>query len=243
MDYKPLLVMLLDTLKISKKRFAESIGVSQGNASDWFNKPNARPSIDALKRICEVHNVNINWFLTGVGEMFISNSPPAASIESIPNLTTLKSQIEIELLDLARERLSHKKHGILHIPVVADIAAGYPAEVYNDEPLSTIAIDKSLIPHPESVFCCRVSGHSMEPLIRHHDIVFVTTDFDREDTGRHIYAFRDGEGITLKLLVLDNTSEKCFLFPLNNAYEPLIYESDSNLIMIGKLILSLRQFD
>ena len=65
MDYKPLLEELLAALKMSKKKFAESIGASQGNVSDWFNREGYRPSIDALKRISEVHNVNLNWLITG----------------------------------------------------------------------------------------------------------------------------------------------------------------------------------
>lgn len=43
MDYKVLITELLSSLNISKKRFADAIGVSPGNVSDWLNRDNARP--------------------------------------------------------------------------------------------------------------------------------------------------------------------------------------------------------
>ncbi len=97
MDYKPLLEKLLTELKLSKKKFAETIGASQGNVSGWFNRSNVKPSIDVLKRISEVHHVNLNWLITGEGSMF--NEP---------------------------EYLELKHNEYLHLPVVAHIAAGLP---------------------------------------------------------------------------------------------------------------------
>ncbi len=77
MDYKALLNELLTALKISKNKFAERLGLSQGNVSDWFNKPNAKPSINALKKISDVFGVNLNWLVTGAGDMFASPVPRA----------------------------------------------------------------------------------------------------------------------------------------------------------------------
>jgi transcriptional regulator with XRE-family HTH domain len=67
MQVKQRLNALISMLGITKSEFAKAIKVSPGNVSDWFNKENSNPGQAALKRICEVYNVNLNWLLTGEG--------------------------------------------------------------------------------------------------------------------------------------------------------------------------------
>lgn len=49
--------------KITAKEFAEEIGASQGNITDW-KTGRANPSVDALRKISKVYNVQLEW-LTG----------------------------------------------------------------------------------------------------------------------------------------------------------------------------------
>jgi len=72
MHIKQRLESILQSLNITQKAFALSIDVSPGNVSDWLsNKRNISPSLEALARISEVYKINLNWLLTGEGEMFL----------------------------------------------------------------------------------------------------------------------------------------------------------------------------
>lgn len=215
MDYKSLLQELIDTLKISKKRFAETIGASQGNVSDWFNKPNARPSIDALKRISEAHGVNLNWLITGEGDMF--------------NIVR------------AREAAPEK---FISLPVVSSIAAGCPMEAYlDDEPAEFIQVPLSLLHLPPPYFAFRVEGESMTPFILDGDIVILSQDWRGIELNDRICGFRTHDGITLKKMVIQKRQKTTWLMPLNHGYNPVPYNKDTeDLVMFGVLVISIRQY-
>lgn len=216
MDYKPLLVQLIDSLKVSKKKFAESIGVSQGNVSDWFNKPNARPSIDALKRISDTHNVNLNWLITGKGDMY--NSTHAR--EKPPGL------------------------GLISLPVYAEIAAGIGIEAEEIEPTESITIPREIIiDTPGPYYCFKVNGVSMEPELHTGDYAIIAGwQYDHDYDGA-LCAFRSVDGLLIKRLVYDTRGKRCLLVPLNPTHKIMKYdEHSSELQIIGRLIAVLRKY-
>ena len=216
MDYKVLLNELLSELKLSKKKFAEGLGVSQGNVSDWFNRPGYRPSIDALKRISEVYHVNLNWLITGKGPMFQELIPLDAKI----------------LEDTIR------------LPISAEIAAGIPCEVYVDEPLGYVDIPRALLAFAPPYLVFRVSGRSMEPHVLNGDLVVCTRDWRGVELQGKIMAFRTQEGITLKKLMLDDKNRVTWLMPINHEFAPMAWtEEDSDLVMIGLLDIAIRSFN
>ncbi len=66
------LSILIETLNITKTAFGAKIEYSGGNIGDWVHKTKkSNPTAKALTRICNEYHVNINWLLTGKGEMFI----------------------------------------------------------------------------------------------------------------------------------------------------------------------------
>ena len=213
MDYKLLLNELLNSLKLSKKKFAEQLGLSQGNVSDWFNRPGYRPSIDALKRISETYNVNLNWLITGAGDMFNSTR--------------------------AREADPH----FIDIPVVSSIAAGSPIQVYEDEPLEILQIPAAILTLPPPYFAFRVEGESMSPFILDGDIVILSRDWRGLKLNNRICGFRTADGITLKKMVIQPRQKTTWLMPLNHSYEPIPYNKDTeDLTFFGVLCLSLRYY-
>lgn len=216
MDMRRRLTDLLLALKLKKYKFAESIGVSSGNVSDWFNKPNSKPSADVLSRICEVYNVNLNWLLTGEGPMFQE-----------------LQQVEGSLIG---ETIS--------IPIVGEIAAGSPAEVVYEEPLERVEIPRRLLCFAPPYMVFRVAGDSMSPQVLPGDLVICSEDWRGVDINGKIMAFRCEDGITLKKLVEDYKRKITMLVPLNSHYEPMIYqEGDAEIVMIGILDLCIRRYN
>lgn len=209
-----LLNELLTSLKLSKKKFAEQLGLSQGNVSDWFNRPGYRPSIDALKRISDTYNVNLNWLITGEGEMFNTNP------SQLPQDTHL-----------------------ITIPVSAPIAAGSPIQVAQDEPLETLRIPATLLTLPPPYYAFRVEGDSMSPFIIEGDTVILSRDWRGLKLHERICGFRTPDGITLKKLMLQPRQKTAWLMPINHHYNPTPYNKDTEeLILFGVLVLLLRRF-
>ena len=57
-------------LGLNQKDFADSIATTQA-AISRYEKGLRLPTADFLHKICETHKVNMNWFLSGTGEMFL----------------------------------------------------------------------------------------------------------------------------------------------------------------------------
>jgi len=215
MDYKLLLNELLSSLSLSKKKFAEQLNLSQGNVSDWFNRPGYRPSIDALKRISETYNVNLNWLITGEGDMFNN--------------------------DRARETAFTK---FLRLPVVGDIAAGRPIEIVESEPSEYIEVSTSLLTLPPPYYVFRVDGESMLPVILPGDYVIISTEVNcLKSLHQRICAFRTSDGVTLKQYVLDPRHKTSWLFPINSSFNPIPFNKNTeDCVLIGVLVLSIRKY-
>lgn len=72
--------MIMDREKLTAGAFAESIGVAQATISHILGPRNKYPSTEVILRLHQRYNdINLEWLLTGDGEM--SNSPNS-SIES-----------------------------------------------------------------------------------------------------------------------------------------------------------------
>ena len=70
---KERLAQLIEELGILKKDFADSIGVSTGNLSDWLSGK-TEPSAKPLARISEKYKINLNWLVVGNGPMFLETT-------------------------------------------------------------------------------------------------------------------------------------------------------------------------
>lgn len=215
MDYKTLLNELLTALKLSKKKFAEGLGLSQGNVSDWFNRPGYRPSIDALKRISETYNVNLNWLVTGEGQMFKDT----------------------------RARRVIPAGDLLRLPVVADIAAGTGIEAFDVEPDEWLTLHPSLLAVPGPYLAFKVSGESMAPYILNNDYAVVTQAWHDLDINERICAVRTIDGLTLKRFMIDKRKRFMALMPLNPLYPIMQYDEHSpDYTVIGLLVVVVRKF-
>ncbi len=57
------ILKLIKDNKLTAKEFAKSVGVSQGNVTDW-KTGRSKPSIEALRKIAKQYKVQLEW-LTG----------------------------------------------------------------------------------------------------------------------------------------------------------------------------------
>jgi transcriptional regulator with XRE-family HTH domain len=81
---KERLSILIKMLSRNQIDFGKSIDATAPTITEWLgNKKNSIPSAYYLIQICERHNVNINWLLTGKGEIFIKDEKKY--VEPYPN--------------------------------------------------------------------------------------------------------------------------------------------------------------
>lgn len=66
-------------------KFAKSIGASTGNVANWMNEStNTVPGAESIARICEHYTFNVEWLLTGKGDMLtraVGDVPPLSDYD------------------------------------------------------------------------------------------------------------------------------------------------------------------
>lgn len=205
---------LRNAKKLSQVELSKALMVSQSAVSQYENGARS-PDSAFLSKLCSVFDVNLNWLLTGSGPMFQ----------------------ELQIIDpgFLGDTIS--------IPIVGEIAAGYPAEQFYDEPYH-LDIPKSLLTFAPPYIVFRVRGDSMAPLVLPGDLVICSQDWRNIDINGKIMAFRTPDGITLKKLIDDHRHKTTLLVPLNSGYEPTIYvEDDPDIQMIGILDMCIRKYN
>ncbi|MDD2601301.1 MAG: XRE family transcriptional regulator [Kiritimatiellae bacterium] len=201
--------------KLSQIQFAKHLKVSQASVSQYENGTRS-PDSSFYTKVCETYNVNLNWLLTGSGLMFQDIQPINPSI-----LTKT-----------------------IRLPIVGEIAAGNPCEIYCDEPLGHIDIPIGFLHFSPPYMVFRVSGRSMEPYILSGDLVICSQDWRDVDTNGKIMAFRTWEGITIKRLVVDYKNKTTWLMPMNHEFTPLPFNKDTeDITMIGILDIAIRSYN
>lgn len=257
MNIKMRIVDLIKALKINKKEFAYSVGVSPGNVSDWLGeKRNSNPSLETLIRISEKFSVNLNWLLIGEGNMFLSKNQEFAApgdVETIDAEEWRKKKNQefmqkIKQINDTQKEIVYSHDEITEIPfsreffdlpVSGDISAGYPIPIHDDHELRVIPVSRKLLSDPSGYFCFRVNGESMQPEIFHNDYVVVSKEFVPDELHGRIVAVRNDEGITLKRMIIDFTNHISLLVPVNTSFSPILLDESHSIIGVIKLIMRL----
>lgn len=207
---------LREQKKLNQAKFASLLNTSQA-AISRYEKGERSPDSAFLTHVANVFNVNITWLLTGEGEMFNN--------------------------ERAREAPSSR---FIRLPVVGDIAAGFPTEVVPDEPSEFIEVSTTLLSLPPPYYVFRVDGESMLPVIHPGDYVVLSNGivgFKNNHLNGKICAFRTPDGITLKQFVLDPRTRTTWLWPINSSFNPIPFTKDNpDLTLIGVLVLSIRKY-
>lgn len=70
-------------LGMSAQKMADSLGVTQMSISN-YETGKRKPSFEFMEALYNTYNVNLNWFVSGKGEMFItSQSAPQFNEEQL----------------------------------------------------------------------------------------------------------------------------------------------------------------
>jgi SOS-response transcriptional repressor LexA len=222
MDMKDRLVAFINVLGIKKSEFARAIEVTQSNVSDWVNRTKpSKPSPPAMARINEVYGLNLNWLITGKGEMFVPSSDGKLNQDGTEkNLEELSGNGSV-----FRYKFNPIENRNVTFPIYGDIAAGEPVKNHNINSMKYIEILRAYLSDQEkSYYALRVNGNSMYPRIFDGDIVVIHESTDLLNLNGKICACQTPDGITLKKLQLDEEKKRIILRPLNQDYEVIVLE-------------------
>lgn len=209
--------VLRELRRLTQKEFAEQLGVSQRTTSRWETgaggPPKGRlPEIYSVLRVTEEQFWDPNWF-------------PGTRQD-----TPLSTEDVITPLELSGE--------IVRLPVVAEVHAGKPQEVIEEEG-DYIVIDRDFLPNGGEYFAVRVQGQSMMGVgITEGDLAIIRRQPVLEP-GQIGVVDIEGEGACIKRVHFDG--ENVILSSANDKYAPRVLHS-SRVRIVGILKLLHRQF-
>ncbi|MCB5285510.1 MAG: XRE family transcriptional regulator [Candidatus Cloacimonetes bacterium] len=206
------LKLVRTSVSATQKKLSEVLGCSQAKVSDYESGKLSISNID-LSKIANTYNINLNWLITGEGQMYNNVRAREGSID------------------------------LLRLPVLGDIAAGVPFEFVQDEANELLDVPATLLTLPPPYWVFRVDGESMLPVIQPGDYVVLSTNWHGIKLDGRVCAFRTADGITLKQYVLDHRHRTAWLWPINSSYKPVAFNRDTDdCALIAVLVLSIRKY-
>jgi len=198
--------------------FASLIGVSEANVRNYKN--GVMPKADFLEKIARSFDININWLLTGEGNMLRTESEKEEKLPSVNQTYEGAPYFNVDFIggfDLI----------VNDQTVTPDFYINYPP--YNQP----------------GVVWCNLTGHSMEPEISNGDIIAlreVTTPIQYLPAGE-IYGIVTEEYRTVKRIRLSQKEGFVRLIPSNKSEEFCEQEIPiSMIIKIYAVLGSIRKF-
>lgn len=174
--------------------FASLIGVSEANVRNYKN--GVMPKADFLEKIARSFDININWLLTGEGNMLSSESEKEEKLPSVNQTYEGTPYFNVDFIGGFDIIVNDQTRN-------PDFYINYPP--YNQE----------------GVVWCNLTGHSMEPEISNGDIIAlreVTTPIQYLPAGE-IYGIVTEEYRTVKRIRLSQKEGFVRLIPSNKSEE------------------------
>ena len=198
--------------------FASLIGVSEANVRNYKN--GVMPKADFLEKIARSFDININWLLTGEGNMLRTESEKEEKLPSVNQTYEGAPYFNVDFIGGFDVIVNDQTRN-------PDFYINYPP--YNQE----------------GVVWCNLTGHSMEPEISNGDIIAlreVTTPIQYLPAGE-IYGIVTEEYRTVKRIRLSQKEGFVRLIPSNKSEEFCEQEIPISMILKVYAVLgSIRKF-
>lgn len=228
-------------LNLSQVEMGEALKIN-ASAISQMETGRINPSLDTMLLMEKLYKVNLHWLLTGKGQMF-EDTISTTLYKANNRLQQLKKLLREELNYISKTRQDYAQADIIDIKVNGEIAAGLPVESFQDE-IDVITIRRTMIKGDVNQFIClRVNGKSMEPEIRHNDMILIKQSTEWEKLAGKICAVRIDGSVTLKKMTLDPANKLIVLTALNNEYQPIVVRPDEHhdINLIGYLFFLFRK--
>lgn len=227
---------------ITLEELAKNIGTTKTTLSRYENGERS-PKLQLVGLLANYFQVDMSW-LSG-------QSDQRNSFNILPIYTQLSPPRQQKVYDFAKHELEEQKESerknkiqslqkyremkkqteeFADIEWYGSASAGTGEFLFDNKEM--ISLPKKQIPL-EADFCLTVNGDSMEPLIHHHDYIFVS----KQDTlfnGNIGVVIVDGEAF-IKKVFFEN--DKARLQSFNKKYKDIIVDDSNDFRIIGKVVL------
>lgn len=205
-------------LGYTQQELAKKLDTSSGHISDIENGRKT-PGGEFLKRLFDSYHVNINWILSGHGEMFIGGS----------------------LSGTIREVVAVPSEGFVNIPLYhINGSAGLGTPAPDTEEQELIAINEAwvrrvLCVSPASLSVITVSGDSMEPTLRNGDLIIVDMS-QNQPANEGVYVVRLDNELLVKRVQLRGAAAT--LYSDNGLYRDITIDlsNTSDFAIVGRVV-------
>jgi len=205
--------------KIKQSQFASKIGINQGHLSEVIAGKKGFTN-EKLASLIEIYNIDLNWLLTGEGEMYRGG------------VTEKQSSSDLIKSTYFEEVMASAGNGLINYEEDTKKSLEVSAWVFN-----TLGVG---LPKNE-LHTIRVFGDSMAPLLNKGDIVFVEPHRNGDILEGEIYVVRFESEIFIKKLQHFPQEERIRLLSINPDYEPMEFKGAEleNFSVIGRVIMRL----
>ncbi|HHK0762285.1 TPA: helix-turn-helix domain-containing protein [Enterococcus hirae] len=242
---------MLDLFRQEKNMTMEELGAYLGRnkstVSRWISGERY-PKIEEVEQIVSFFDTDVETLLFGADKIDAKNSILSLINETSSQLNPPRQRKVYEFAkhELEEQQESERRNKIQSLQKYremkeqkeefADIewygcaSAGTGEFMFDNK--EVISLPKKQIPL-EADFCLTVNGDSMEPLIHHHDYIFVS----KQDTlfnGNIGVVIVDGEAF-IKKVFFEN--DKARLQSFNKKYKDIIVDDSNDFRIIGKVVL------
>lgn len=242
---------MLDLFRQEKNMTMEELGAYLGRnkstVSRWISGERY-PKIEEVEQIVSFFDTDVETLLFGADKIDAKNSILSLINETSSQLNPPRQQKVYEFAkhELEEQQESERRNKIQSLQKYREmkeqkeefadiewygcVSAGTGEFIFDNK--EVISLPKKQIPL-EADFCLTVNGDSMEPLIHHHDYIFVS----KQDTlfnGNIGVVIVDGEAF-IKKVFFEN--DKARLQSFNKKYKDIIVDDSNDFRIIGKVVL------
>lgn len=226
--------------KMSMQAFADKCGLSKGYIAMLERNKNSKtgepvvPSVETFAKVAYAMNITLEQ----LSQMVDENQPISLSAHNrISKQDALYNALKGQ--DALMRQSKSPEPTSIRIPVLGSVPAGIPLEAIED------VVDWEDIPIEwtkggKEFFSLRVKGDSMYPKFIEGDTIILRKEDDCEN-GDICAVYVNGYDATLKKVV---KKQDCIILqPLNNAYEPKVfdYNDELNPIRIAGVVVEIRR--
>jgi len=225
------LKLLRNSLNLSQKAMGEKLGIPQ---TTYANYENGKANIpDELKIALYNHlNLNLNWLITGNGEMRLDGThiPESHILEQEPSTTFMTPQGRAYPMEIG--------DGGLSIPILASKVSAGPGQEWLPEDFRTDErlpiLERFIRPYSiDKIFAAEVKGDSMTGIqLFDGDFVFAVKGYI---DGDGVYVIAIGGETYVKRVEQDPVDKKLRIISENTRYQPRVVDVDQ-VVVLGKVI-------
>ncbi len=157
---------IIENTEGSKTKFARGTGKTPAQITD-ICKGRGKPTFDYLLSLNVKYGVNVNWLLSGEGTPFLDGSQ---QVVMYPGNTETDKEVSWHKISL-NDFILVPKYDV-------HASAGYGSVIQSEQVVDYLAFKRDWVNHdlrtdPSDLALITVDGDSMEPTIRHGDLILV----------------------------------------------------------------------